>query len=248
MRDGRTKDQWTTRSRSLRKQAAKLGANGVLLGSTGERTTTTFIASGSVLYPVPVTAKTVQGRAIFVKTGRETTMRQCPSVEASVARRSNTSLHLTSLSELRPLSRAGELETLEDIEVPWALSVGGMNGSARSAESRTAPSRRGGRGSYSEAAILTCAALSALSAEVWPGRTRDRVRFIELLARLAPPSSTSTTISIPLLAQHLESTPQRADARILTEALLPTSPTRVITGSVDRSEAESSLTLSRSKT
>src|SRR6188768_2375819 len=88
-------------------------------------------------------------------------------------------------------------------------------------------------GSYSEAAILTCAALSALSAEVWPGRTRDRVRFIELLARLAPPSSTSTTISIPLLAQHLESTPQRADARILTEALLPTSPTRVITGSVD---------------
>jgi hypothetical protein len=52
----------------LKKQAAKLGANGVLLGSTGERTTTTFIASGSVLYPVPVTAKTVQGRAIFVKT------------------------------------------------------------------------------------------------------------------------------------------------------------------------------------
>jgi len=51
----------------LKNQAAKLGANGVLLVSTGERTTTTFIASGSVLLPVPVTAKTVQGRAIFVK-------------------------------------------------------------------------------------------------------------------------------------------------------------------------------------
>jgi len=51
----------------LKEQAAKLGANGVLLVSTGERTTTTFIASGSVLLPVPVTAKTVQGRAIFVK-------------------------------------------------------------------------------------------------------------------------------------------------------------------------------------
>jgi len=51
----------------LKEQAAKLGANGVLLVSSGERTTTTFIASGSVLYPVPVTAKTVQGRAIFVK-------------------------------------------------------------------------------------------------------------------------------------------------------------------------------------
>jgi len=51
----------------LKEQAAKLGANGVLLGPTGERTTTTYIASGSVLYPMPVTAKTVQGRAIFVK-------------------------------------------------------------------------------------------------------------------------------------------------------------------------------------
>lgn len=51
----------------LKEQAAKLGANGVLLGSSGDRTTTTFIVSGSVLVPVPVTAKTVQGRAIFVK-------------------------------------------------------------------------------------------------------------------------------------------------------------------------------------
>jgi hypothetical protein len=51
----------------LKAQAARLGANGVLLVSTGERTTTTYIASGSVLLPVPVTAKTVQGRAIFVK-------------------------------------------------------------------------------------------------------------------------------------------------------------------------------------
>jgi len=47
----------------LKKQAAKLGANGVLLVSSGETTTT--VVGGH--YAVPVTAKTVKGRAIFVK-------------------------------------------------------------------------------------------------------------------------------------------------------------------------------------
>jgi hypothetical protein len=51
----------------LKSQAAKLGANGVLLVSSGDRTTTTYVMSGTVLVPVPVTAKAVQGRAIFVK-------------------------------------------------------------------------------------------------------------------------------------------------------------------------------------
>lgn len=51
----------------LKEQAAKIGANGVLLVSSGEKTRTTVMALGSALYPVPVTAKTVQGRAIFVK-------------------------------------------------------------------------------------------------------------------------------------------------------------------------------------
>lgn len=51
----------------LKEQAAKLGANGVLLVASGDRTTTTYVKSGTVLIPVPVTAKTVQGRAIFVK-------------------------------------------------------------------------------------------------------------------------------------------------------------------------------------
>jgi hypothetical protein len=44
----------------LKKQAAKLGANGVLIVASGE-TTAGFV------YGVPVTAKTVQGKAIFVK-------------------------------------------------------------------------------------------------------------------------------------------------------------------------------------
>lgn len=50
--------------RELKKRAAKLGANGVLLVSSGD-VTTGVVNVGSV--GVPVTGKTVQGKAIFVK-------------------------------------------------------------------------------------------------------------------------------------------------------------------------------------
>jgi len=54
--------------KELKKQAAKLGANGVLLVSSSERTTTAVGGhSTSYFYAVPVTAKTVQGKAIFIK-------------------------------------------------------------------------------------------------------------------------------------------------------------------------------------
>lgn len=53
--------------RELKKQAARLGANGVLLVAAGETTTTVVGGQGTgFAYAVPVTAKTVQGRAIFV--------------------------------------------------------------------------------------------------------------------------------------------------------------------------------------
>jgi hypothetical protein len=48
----------------LKKQASKLGANGVLLVSSGE-TVTGFVSGGS--YAIPVTGKTAQGKAIFVE-------------------------------------------------------------------------------------------------------------------------------------------------------------------------------------
>ena len=50
----------------LKKQAAKLGANGVLLTTTGEKTTTIGGYGTGVLYAVPVTAQTLSGRAIYV--------------------------------------------------------------------------------------------------------------------------------------------------------------------------------------
>jgi hypothetical protein len=55
----------------LKKQAAKLGANGVLLVSAGDKTTTVVGGYGTgFVYAVPVTAKTVQGKAIFVVKGQ----------------------------------------------------------------------------------------------------------------------------------------------------------------------------------
>ena len=52
----------------LRNQAAKLGANGVLIESTGEQTSTVIGGYGTgYVYAIPVTAKTVSGKAIFVR-------------------------------------------------------------------------------------------------------------------------------------------------------------------------------------
>jgi len=52
----------------LKNQAAKLGANGVLLGSIGETTTSVVGGYGTdYIYSIPVTAKTVSGKAIYVK-------------------------------------------------------------------------------------------------------------------------------------------------------------------------------------
>lgn len=51
----------------LKNQAAKLGANGVLLEATGESTSTVVGGYGTgYIYAIPVTAKTVKGKAIFV--------------------------------------------------------------------------------------------------------------------------------------------------------------------------------------
>ena len=48
----------------LKNQAAKLGANGVLVETTGERTSS-YVTGNS--YAIPITAKTVTGKAIFTE-------------------------------------------------------------------------------------------------------------------------------------------------------------------------------------
>lgn len=51
----------------LKKQAAKIGANGVLIRQTGEKTSTTVGGYGTgMIWAVPVTSKTIIGTAIYV--------------------------------------------------------------------------------------------------------------------------------------------------------------------------------------
>jgi hypothetical protein len=53
--------------KELKNQAAKLGANGVLLESTGEKNSSVVGTYGTGLYyAIPVSAKTVSGQAIHV--------------------------------------------------------------------------------------------------------------------------------------------------------------------------------------
>ena len=94
-------------------------------------------------------------------------------------------------------------------------------------------------GTYSESTILVCAALSALSAEVWPGRGIDRRRFVELLVRIGSSTTILTSVSVPLLAQYLSVAGDHANSTILMKALLSFSPTRVVAGpQVDKAEVE----------
>ena len=55
------------RKHQLKKQAAKIGANGVLLNTTGTKSSGMVGGySGGVYWAVPVDAKTVNGTAILV--------------------------------------------------------------------------------------------------------------------------------------------------------------------------------------
>ena len=94
-------------------------------------------------------------------------------------------------------------------------------------------------GTYDEAAILISSVLTALAAVLWPGRGNDRARFIELLVRIAPSVPSFTTISVPLLIQHLESSGHNSEANVLKDRLTLFEPSLVVTGpQVDRDEDE----------
>ncbi len=94
-------------------------------------------------------------------------------------------------------------------------------------------------GSYAESAIIVCATLSALSAELWDGRGIDRARFIEMLVQFGAHSSECKTVSIPLLVQELNNSSRNSDALKIQRAFSLPSSARVLTGpDVDKSERD----------
>lgn len=98
-------------------------------------------------------------------------------------------------------------------------------------------------GSYAEAVMLVCAVLTALAAEVWPGRNIDRARFVELLVRRGAQPRAPRTVSVPLLVEELAVQGSEPHATLLRQRFLPFAPTRVVTGrDVDRLEDELSST------
>lgn len=94
-------------------------------------------------------------------------------------------------------------------------------------------------GGYPEAAMVLCAVLSALAAELWPGKGKDRNRFVELLARHTPPSLRAATISIPLLMRCLQERGLQDEEAALSLQWLNVEPSKVIYGSdVDTTEED----------
>jgi hypothetical protein len=90
-------------------------------------------------------------------------------------------------------------------------------------------------GSYGEAVIILCAAISALAADVWPGRGKDRYRFIELLAKF---ELCTTRISIPILVEVLSNQGRCSESNALKKAFLNYNQFQNLTGYVDKFENE----------
>lgn len=94
-------------------------------------------------------------------------------------------------------------------------------------------------GSYGEAVLILCAALSALAAEVWPGTGIDRKRFIQLLKRFSPPHLSPTLISVPILAAYLRKKRRKGALKRLRRSFLDFGHSRVLVGQdVDKSEKQ----------
>jgi len=94
-------------------------------------------------------------------------------------------------------------------------------------------------GSYSEASIILCATLSALSTEVWPGKQIDRFRFVELLIKFLPDTYLTANISIPLLVGHLRNNGRISESELIKSCYLGNDFSRVFVGNdVDVNELE----------
>lgn len=98
-------------------------------------------------------------------------------------------------------------------------------------------------GSYSDACVLLSTLISGMAAELWPGRDKDKARFVEVWVRYSSPSVKATMISVPILQRFLRKRSRRTETstleRMRPEAFGPGEWTRVLAGpDVDATEAE----------
>lgn len=64
--------------------------------------------------------------------------------------------------------------------------------------------RGGCGGSYGDAMLILSALLSGRAADLWPGKGKDRRRFVEAWSTLSDPSLTPNLVSVPLLLADLK--------------------------------------------
>jgi hypothetical protein len=73
-------------------------------------------------------------------------------------------------------------------------------------------------GNYDDAILILSSVMSALAASLWPGSRIDRQRTVELWIRYAAPHLKTTRVSVPLLAEYLRDTNDRAPIASLANA------------------------------
>lgn len=110
---------------------------------------------------------------------------------------------------------------------------------SRKAEIAEHLNRRECGGSYAEAIVVLCSAISAMAAEVWPGSYIDRKRFVQFVIEFADQRSFAATISTPLLVGHLRDEGRTVDSERIKKEFINFVSSRVVTDKdVDRSEDE----------
>ncbi|WP_143752167.1 hypothetical protein [Marinobacter profundi] len=90
---------------------------------------------------------------------------------------------------------------------------------------------------YAESVIILCSAISAVAAELWPGKRKDRARFIELIVHSTP--SSGRLVSVPLLLEILKGEGRTQEIQLLNDQLGRFQETRVLTSEdIDLKEEE----------
>jgi hypothetical protein len=70
---------------------------------------------------------------------------------------------------------------------------------------------------YNPQMLIVGSILSALAAELWPGKHRDRQRFVELLVHYTDPALGTKTISVPSLKRFLIAKGWETEAKAIGE-------------------------------
>jgi hypothetical protein len=89
-------------------------------------------------------------------------------------------------------------------------------------------------GSYGDAMLILSALLSGRAADLWPGKGKDRRRFVEAWSKLSDPGLAPNLISVPLLLAKLKGAGERDLVEKVSstnpEALAPHNDSLVVTG------------------